>query len=64
MTNLEAYFREAEELQNELEERDSPQSARQHIWHGERSESRYRAYSREQLPGGCILYKMAVRHER
>jgi len=60
MTNLEAYFREAEELQHEFEERDKHQPVRQHGGRGKRRQSLHRAYSREQLPSGCILYRMTM----
>ena len=63
MTNLEAYFREAEELQNEFEERDRYRLARQHVGLGKYNQGQHCANSREQLPRGCILYKMTARHK-
>ena len=59
LTNIEAYFLEAEELERAMAERDRPARVQLHAIVANRSRVRGCAYSREQLPSGCILYRMA-----
>lgn len=59
MTNLEAYFHEPEQLERAMAERDRPARVQHHAIIARRPRVRSCADSREQLPTGCILYRMA-----
>jgi prolyl-tRNA synthetase len=63
MTNLEAYFRDAEELQQEFHQRDGHEADQRQVKLRKQYQARDRAYSRELLSCGCILFRMIERKE-
>jgi hypothetical protein len=63
LTNIEAYFLEAEELERAVAVRDRSARVQHHATVANRPRVHGCAYSREHLPSGCILYRMAGSEE-
>jgi len=60
MTNTEAYFRETEELESEMMEQERHGLIQHRNVNARQLLFGRHSYRREQLPSGCILYKLTA----
>jgi hypothetical protein len=63
MTNPEAYFRETKQLERDAIEQEWSGRIRHRTVKTNQSLFGPRSYRREQLPSGCILYKLTAKQE-